>query len=457
MKTFNHNLRLAGCIAATTVATTVGGMLGAGTATAIETSNQTQLSVSGSSMLSSAIPGSSELSGRTPAGSAIPNDLRGFYASIPLDVQGAPGDLLKSQRGVTALGLPYVDLSAGNTTNIAFVSRNSRGELIPVTGSVIRSVMPWNGGGERPTLLLAPGTMGSADQCSASRLGEVGLNYEIAPATAALLRGWNVVITDHPGLGVPGLQHTYMNRVDQGRALLDAGRASIRGGFTSPDAPVVTWGYSQGGGTSAAALELAPEYAPELNLKGGYAGGTPASLEATATAIDSGALAGVMGYTLNGMLQSNPEIRPALEEVFNERGWEFVQASANECVWDSLAFHGFKNSAELTKDGRSILELLKEEPFSSLVKAQEVGNRVPAVPVFVGHGAHDDSIPVAQARELVNKWCAAGARVHYHEVPAPPIAPLVDHGVPMFALMSPAFQWLDQVVAGRPVPTNACG
>jgi hypothetical protein len=43
----------------------------------------------------------------------------------------------------------------------------------------------------------------------------------------ALAVSFAVVMTDYQGLGTPGL-HTYVNRVAEGNAMLDAGRAAMR-------------------------------------------------------------------------------------------------------------------------------------------------------------------------------------------------------------------------------------
>ncbi|GAB4979046.1 hypothetical protein MAHJHV60_47410 [Mycobacterium avium subsp. hominissuis] len=39
------------------------------------------------------------------------------------------------------------------------------------------------------------------------------------------------------------------------------------------------WGYSQGGGATASAAELAAQYVPELHIVGTYAGAPPADLK----------------------------------------------------------------------------------------------------------------------------------------------------------------------------------
>jgi alpha-beta hydrolase superfamily lysophospholipase len=93
-------------------------------------------------------------------------------------------------------------------------------------------------------------------------------------------RGFAIVMTDYQGLGTPGL-HTYVNRVAQGNAMLDAARAAkkLTGTSLKPDGPLAFWGYSQGGGAAASAAELASRYAPELKVVGTYAGAPHADLK----------------------------------------------------------------------------------------------------------------------------------------------------------------------------------
>ena len=392
-------------------------------------------------------------SGKSVVGSLPNYDPDGFYSSLPLQVKGKPGEIIKTAPSNFALGIPFVDWTNSEAQRVAYVSTNSRGETVPVTGTVLVPRAPYTGGGERPLLVVAPGTQGSGDACAPGKLLPMGLEYEAAPVAAALSRGWAVALTDLNGLGTPA-QHTYMNRVDQGNATLDMARAAKNMPRVPKAAPVAVWGYSQGGGSSAAALELAHTYAPEINLKAGYAGGVPADLAMTATAIDNGPLAAALGYTLNGFLVSNPEIRGAVEEKMNDKGKEFVRQTASECVPESLARHAYTDTRTLTKNGESLTELLEQEPFKKLVDAQRIGSRPPQVPVYVGHGTNDDTIPVEQSRRMARQWAEGGTKVNYAEHNIPRTFPLGDHMLPMFSHLLPALDWVDNVIHDRPVQFN---
>lgn len=396
--------------------------------------------------------GSSEMGSGAALGSSMPNyDPDNFYSSLPEYVEGTPGQVLKTGPSTLALGLPFVDLTNSKATRVAYVSTDSNGKTIPVTGTIYESSKPWRGKGPRPLMLIAPGTQGSSNACAPGKLAPWGLEYEALPALQALMRGWDVALTDLPGLGTRA-QHTYMNRVAQGNATLDIGRAAknmgIRG--VSDKTPVATWGYSQGGGASASALELADSYAPELNLVAGYAGGIPANLGVVAGAIDNGALAAALGYAINGLLYSDPELREPIYSKLNDKGRKLLEQTKDECVPESLLRHAYKDTRTLTKDGSSLTELMQEEPIASAVQKQLIGTLSPSVPVYVGQGKNDDTIPASQARDLARSWLGKGAKVYYREQNVPSVAPLVDHVIPMLANLSPAVLWLEKVINGQP-------
>ncbi|HMJ13208.1 MAG TPA: lipase family protein [Polyangiaceae bacterium] len=100
----------------------------------------------------------------------------------------------------------------------------------------------------------AVGSQGLGDACAGSKSLINGSSYEIAPIRSALDRGWAVAISDYEGLGTPGM-HTYVVNRSLGHAVLDSVRAAVRASGTALDthAPVLLWGYSEGGGAAAAA------------------------------------------------------------------------------------------------------------------------------------------------------------------------------------------------------------
>jgi hypothetical protein len=200
----------------------------------------------------------------------------GFY-DPPATVSATPGTVLKAESMAFYLDPLRTLRSTARATRVMYATRDRAGSPIAVTGTVLVPPVPWIGPGQRPVIGYAAGTQGMGDQCAPSRQLAAGSEYEGAFISGLLTRGYAVAMTDYQGLGTPGT-HTYMVREAQAHAVLDMVRAAQRlPGTGLPAAgPVMLAGYSQGGGASAAAVELAPTYAPELKLEGAVAGDQPA-------------------------------------------------------------------------------------------------------------------------------------------------------------------------------------
>ncbi|GAB2755638.1 lipase family protein [Salinifilum aidingensis] len=329
---------------------------------------------------------------------------------------------------------------------IMYRSTDARGEPTAVTGTVLTPQRSWDGPGQRPLIAFAPGTQGIGDQCAPSKRLASGEEYEGVMLKALLNQGYGVVVTDYEGLGTPGV-HTYVTRESMGHAVLDAARAAQRlPAADLPDSgPVATYGYSQGGGGSAAAAELQPNYAPELDLRGSYAGAVPADLRQVAAALDGNVSAGLLGFALVGADSAYPEA--GIPDILNERGKEMAQQIREDCVTD-IPHYAFTRSEDLTADGRSVLDHLDEEPFRSIVDEQTIGDRAPEVPVLSVHSIADDIVPYQQGREMARKWCRQGAQVQFSSYAAP------THVAPAVLGIPEALHFLEQRFAGREAPSN---
>ncbi|CAB0575731.1 lipase [Corynebacterium diphtheriae] len=77
-------------------------------------------------------------------------------------------------------------------------------------------------------------------------------------------------------------------------------------------------------------------YAPDVNIRGGFAGGVPADLLSTARALEGSPLLGALGYAIAGMYEAHPKIRAHVEKLLNERGNQWIADSSNHCIVDSI-------------------------------------------------------------------------------------------------------------------------
>ncbi|NED64583.1 lipase, partial [Streptomyces sp. SID10244] len=58
----------------------------------------------------------------------------------------------------------------GTAKRIMYTSSYQDGKPVATTGTVIEPTAPWRGKGQRPTVVVGPGTIGQGDQCAASKL-----------------------------------------------------------------------------------------------------------------------------------------------------------------------------------------------------------------------------------------------------------------------------------------------
>ncbi|MFI6038577.1 alpha/beta fold hydrolase [Streptomyces sp. NPDC051315] len=390
-----------------------------------------------------------------------------FY-SPPASLPAADGALVRTERLPLALSLPGIDGPLpGTATRLMYKSTDSNGQPVAVTGAYIEPAAAWKGTGPRPLVALAPGTMGQGDQCAAS-LGlerplflngqTVSVGYENLAIYRLLARGIAVVVTDYAGLGATDRLHTYVNRVDEAHAVLDAVRAARRldGTSLTDDSRVALFGYSQGGGATAAAAELQPSYAPDVPLAGTYTGAAPADLVAVTEAIDGGDLAGALGWSVNGFVQSNPALKPIAEAHLNAAGKAALKDLSTMCVGDALLAYNSARSTAWTTDGRSLGDIIETEPMlKASLDDQRIGRLRPASPVRVATGTTDDLVPHAQTRELAVAWCAKGADVTYKPVVLLPLGrSLLNHFAPLLLDQGEAISWLTDRLNGRPAESN---
>lgn len=390
-----------------------------------------------------------------------------FY-NPPATLPAADGALVRSEPLPLALSLPGLDGTLpGTATRLMYKSTDSNGQPVAVTGAYIEPSADWTGDGPRPLVAVAPGTLGQGDQCSASMGLEhplavnsqtLSVGYEDLAIYRLLAEGVAVVVTDYVGLGATDRLHTYVNRIDEAHAVLDAVRAarSLTGTSVTADSPVGLYGYSQGGGATAAAAELQSSYAPDITLSGTYAGAPPADLTSVTKAIDGSELAGALGWSLNGFLQSDPALKPLAEAHLNDAGKAALTDLSTMCVGDALFGYAYAQSTSWTTDRQSISAIIASTPaLQAFLDNQRIGTLKPSGPVRLATGVSDNLVPHAQARQLALDWCAKGADVTYKAVVLPSVgSALLNHFAPLLSDQGDAISWLTDRLSGRPTVSN---
>lgn len=350
------------------------------------------------------------------ANAVVDEPPRPAFYEAPATLPAANGALIRSERMTFLLDPLDATSLVRNATRVLYKTTNRAGEAIAVSGTVLVPTAPWVGLGTRPVIGYAAGTQGLADRCAPSRQFSEGFEYEGLVMEGLLQRGYAIAMTDYEGLGTEGV-HTYMDRVSQGRAVLDAVRAArqVTGSGITSSSPVGLQGYSQGGGGAASALELASTYAPELRLKGAVVGAVPADLAKVATNLDGSLYSSFAFFALRGLAESyDIDFTPYL----NAEGLAAMTAVEQDCVFDLLD-NAFVRSETLSIDGQPLSALMTREPFASVIEAQRIGTIKPTVPVLVSHSMLDDVIPYPVGKTMAKSWCNKGANVRLSSNLAP--------------------------------------
>lgn len=368
----------------------------------------------------------------------------GSFYDIPANLPRSNGAIIKSEPSkLVNYGLPAL----AKSQRIMYRSTDRQGDPMAVTGQVLTPRHPWIGLGERPIVAYAIGTHGLGDQCAPSRTFPKGDDVEGLLVRALLVRGYGVVVTDYEGLGTAE-PHTYMVRKSQAHAVLDSIRAAQRLPEAElPDAgPVAIAGYSQGGGASAAAAELAHTYAPELNVRGAYAGAVPADLAAVGRYLDGAQHAGFAMYAARSLaLEYDVNVRKFL----NKRGRAVLRDVAKQCNAESIEKYAGTKTKTLTKSGESLAQLLDRQPFRRIVNQQRIGNRIPQLPMLITHSPTDDVIPYKVGKRLAAGYCKKGVHVRFKTLPE------TDHGTGGATGFPDAVAFLEERFLGLP-PSGNC-
>ena len=362
------------------------------TATAASTSTTGTTLLKGATTASTTTPGSA-------TGAPVPGPAGDAFYTPPSPLPGAkPGDLIWYRTiPWDADGTGYVILYRSTTVD---------GTPVAVSGTV---VVP-NGASpaeSRPVLAWAHGTTGLGDQCATSRQFAARDAPEAALATAALQRGMVFVATDYQGLGTPG-EHAYVMNLAEGRNVLDSVRAAgqLPRTQTSGASKVVIWGHSQGGGAAALAAELAPTYAPELNVVGSMAGAPAGDLQSVGSAAGSGT-GTPFGYVLMaavGVQAEYPSV--GIEKFLTPAGIALLTKIKTQCVDDILPELSDKTSADIATP-----TLATDPALTKVLKDNSAGYLKTPVPIFIYHGDADDTVPVGVSKLMFDRYCAEGVTV----------------------------------------------
>ncbi|MCP2320948.1 Secretory lipase [Nocardia amikacinitolerans] len=318
-----------------------------------------------------------------------------------------PGDLVRTRPVFVA------QLSeARGAWQVIYVSANSRSEPIAASGIVLIPEAVADPGATA-ILVYCPGFRGLGGVCAPSQLLAIGAEPDTTGIDAALRRGWVVAIPDGEGLGLTGDgPHTFLAARAGGRVALDLARAVYRGADLGVAvAPVVAWGYADGGRAVAAAGELHPWYAPELDLRGIAAGAVASDLAALAPAFNRGEATGLGLAALVGLSHAYEHL--PLRHVLSEDGVRAVEQAQH------------LTAAELLQQFPQPVGhwCRRPEPWNDhwwrrVLAMETLAHTRPAMPLHLYHGGLDIVVPVRAGRRTLIAYRQRGTQVDWREYDA---------------------------------------
>jgi pimeloyl-ACP methyl ester carboxylesterase len=348
-----------------------------------------------------------------------------FYELTEPLPPGEPGAIIRTEETSAPSGT--------RAWRVIYHSRALGGADIAVSGVVVAPTGAPPPGGF-PVLSWAHGTTGLADSCAPSRFGlGAALYWDILPELAA--RGYVVAATDYEGLGTPGL-HPYIVGASEGRGVLDAVRAARRIPEAGAGNRAVVLGHSQGGHAALFAGEIAPRYAPDVDVIGVVAAAPPAELDSLGDQLEGSPFIGYSVAVLAAYSAVYPEAR--LEEVLTARALADIGVLEEGCVGDILSTYD-RPPGQLFRGNR-----LERPPWPALFARNSPGRTSTPDPVLIVQGTDDEQIPVEVVRALSQRLCTLGVtadlQVYRH----------ADHGGVLSESRADVIDWIEDRFAGRP-------
>jgi pimeloyl-ACP methyl ester carboxylesterase len=351
-----------------------------------------------------------------------------FYELLAPIPAGSPGDIVRLERIESApLGT--------KAWRVLYHSTDVHGENILVSGVIVAPEKAAPEGG-RTIVSWGHPTTGSAQRCAPS----VGIDpFDLIEGLHDFIaRDYVVVATDYSGMGAAG-PSAYLIGVTEGNNMLDAARAARLIPETGAGDHLVLWGHSQGGQAALFAGQLAPTYAPELNLIG-VAVAAPATDLGELLQSDIGDVSGVSiaSYAFaayNTVYASTPGM--SLESILTPAGIAQTSEMASLCLFgQNKELHAI--ATPLVGD-YLIGEPSKVEPWATLLNQNTPGATRLDVPLFIAQGQIDTLVHPEITAQFAKHEQSLGTAVTF--------VPIPDTGHALVALkaLPHLFEWLKEI------------
>jgi hypothetical protein len=349
-----------------------------------------------------------------------------------------PEPLPSAKPGTLIWSTPFRAIPGAQAWKVLYHSQALDGSDIAVSGVVVAPTGAAPGGG-RPVISWAHGTHGIADQCAPSRTAN--MVSRLPSIGKVIAQGYVVVATDYEGLGTPGT-HPYLVGESEARGALDIIRAAAQIPAAKASDTAFVWGQSQGGQAALFAGEIAPNYAPDIDLQGVVSG---APVTDAATMFPAAAtIPSTLGFAVMGMLGLQAAYPDAkVSDVLTPAALEQTKIADEKC-YDAV-LDAFKQPVDqvIANNPANV------PPFPDLFALDTAGKVPTKAPMLVYQGLSDDVVFKVFTDAYVKKACAMGDTVDYRTFSGK------DHYEENEAAEKDVLEWMQARLAGLP-PTSTC-
>ncbi|WP_280385129.1 lipase family protein [Nocardia wallacei] len=300
---------------------------------------------------------------------------------------------------------------------------------------------------ERPLLAFQSAIDAVSERCAPSYALRRGAfvpgsitQLEYLLVANALRRGWAVSIADHEGphghFGAPR---------EPGYRALDGIRAALRFAPLGLHArtPVAVWGYSGGGMAGSWLVEMAPTYAPELEIVGAALGAPVGDPGEVFARLNGGRYAGFPAIVIAALRPLYPALRRVLDEHLTPEGLRLMERAATMAPILALPVLARRNVSDYLT--RPLEEILDDPGMRAMFDDLRLGTAAPECPVLVVQPLHDRIIHTEHVDAQVERYRRAGADVLY-------IRDRWSEHFSLLPLSTPlSLDWLADRIAGRAV------
>lgn len=323
--------------------------------------------------------------------------LQPFYTPPSPLPAGHPGQVLRTEK-------LDVDVPGGTGYRILYRSEDDRGNPTVASGMVFVPTGQAPAAG-RPVVAWAHGTIGLGTPCAPSR-SQTPLS-DLPWLGQMLQQGWVVTATDYAGLGTPGTPG-YLVLQEEARDVANSVRAARTMAGAHASNRWIAWGHSQGGHAALASGDIAPGYAPDLDLVAVAAAAPPVEWKALLAQQWNTAIAWVIG---SDVVATWPAYYPGLApgDVVTANGANHYASEASACVKGAL-------TTALVRQNLLGQDFFRIDPWNSPPWRARFRQNTPrpmpaSIPLLLIQGLDDQVVIPNTTALMLRRWCAAGSRI----------------------------------------------